>query len=130
MNGLENKKGVAYYEYDFAKHGGVQGDILVNGHGLPDGAVVDKGLVDVKDGVLSGGEATVAIGINSAGDLLAATAKANLATGDMLDTIPDGTAANVVRVSGPTNQLIFTVAAADLTAGRIVVALEYYITSE
>lgn len=128
MNGLENNKRVSYFEYDFAKHGGVVGDIVVNGNGIPKGALILDGIVDVKDAVLSGGAAELAITAESAGDILAATGKATLATDALLDTVPNGTAANAVRVSSALNSLTFSPSVADLTAGRVVVALDWVLT--
>ena len=128
MNGLENKKQTAYFEYDFSKHGGEVGDIEVPGNGIPKGAVIHIGGIHVKTAVTSGDAATVAIKALTSADILAATGKASLALNDLLDTVPDGTAANAIRVTSNITALTFTVAVADLTAGKIAVALDYWVT--
>jgi hypothetical protein len=128
MNGLENKKQVAYFEYDYSKHGGAQGDISVAGNGIPKGAIITSGVIHTKTAVLSGGAATVAIKALSAADILAATAKASLSLNALLDVVPDGAATNMIRVTSNITALTFTVADADLTAGKIAVALEYVVT--
>lgn len=128
--GLEPKKDVAYFEYDFSKHGGAVGDITVEGDALPAGALIDIGKVHVKTACTSGGSATVVITALSSGDIMASTAVASLSANALLDTEPDGTAANMIRTTSNLTSLTFTIGTAALTAGKIAVALEYYITSE
>lgn len=127
-NGLETRKGVAVFEYDFAKHGGAVGDITVDPKLLPIGAIVTSGVIHVKTAVLSSGAATVALKLVGANDVLAATGKASLTLNALLDTVPVGTAATMIRCTAAT-QLTVTVAAAALTAGKIAVALEYMVTA-
>lgn len=126
--GLENAKKVKYWEYDFSKEGGAVGDITLRGGYLPAGAIVTSGVVHVQTAVTSGGAATVALKLASAGDVLAATAKGSLTANALIDTVPDGTAANMIRLTANA-QLTATVAVAALTAGKIVVALEYVVTT-
>jgi len=125
--GLENKKEVAYFEYDFAKEGGAVGDITLRGAQLPKGAIIKEGIVDVETAVVSGGAATIALKLNSAGDVLAATGKASFSLNATLDVVPDGTAANSVKLTA-NKRLAATVAVAALTAGKFTVALEYVVT--
>ena len=128
-SGLEPKKNVAYFEYDFSKHGGAVGDISVGGDAIPAGAIITGGAVHVKTAITSGGASTVAITALSAGDILAATAKASLSLNALLATVPVPQTANTwLRLASNLTALTFTPAVAALTAGKIVVALEYFIT--
>jgi hypothetical protein len=127
--GLENAKKVAYFEYDFAKHGGAVGEITVKGNPIPAGAIIKEGLIHVKTAVTSSLAATVQIKALSADDILASTAKATLALNALVATVPVGTAASAIRVTSAITGLVFTVGTGDLTAGKIVVALEYIVTA-
>lgn len=126
--GLENNKRVAYFEYDYDKEGGAVGDITLDrGDKLPEGAIVTSGVVHSQTAVTSGGSATIALKLNSSGDVLAATAISNFTANALLDVVPDGTASNMVRISSA-KYLTMTIATAALTAGKFVVALEYVMT--
>ena len=129
LQGLENAKKVKYFEYDFSKEAGAVGDITLRGGYLPEGAIVLDGKVHVQTALTSGGAATVALKLQSAADVLAATAIASLSLNAILDTVPDGTAANAVRLTAK-RQLVATVATETLTAGKFVVAVEYIVTTE
>lgn len=124
--GLEASKRVAYYEYDFAVEGGAVGDITLRGPGLPAGAIITDGKIHVITAVTSGGAATAALKIESAEDVLAATAKATLAINAILDVVPVRTAATSIRVTANGKKPVMTVATAALTAGKMIVALEYF----
>lgn len=113
-------------ELDFDKDGGAVGDIILRGDALPAGAVVTSGVVDVQTSVTSGGSATVALAIEGAADVLVSTAIASLGVG-LVDVVPDGAATNMLKTT-TTRNLVASVAVADLTAGKLVVALEYFIT--
>lgn len=110
--------------YDFTVHGGVIGDNTLDLK-LPDNAIVYGGLIDVVTAPTSGGSATVALKIEGAADLLAATAIASV-TGQ-LDTVPDGTATNAVKLTEE-RTLTMTVATAALTAGKFNIFLNYFIS--
>ena len=127
--GLATSKGVAYFEYDFSKHGGAVGAITVSGDVIPEGAIITSGIHHITEAVTSGGSATVAVKALSSEDLLAATAKASLTLNALIDTVPDGAAANMIRVTSNITALTYTVAVAALTAGKIVTALEYVVTA-
>lgn len=124
--GLEPAKRVAYYEYDFAKDGGAVGEITLRGPGLPEGAVVTDGKIHVKTAVTSGGSATVALHLLTAADVLTATAKASLSLNAILDVVPVRTAATSILNTTAGTKLKATVAVAALTAGKFIVALEYF----
>jgi hypothetical protein len=124
--GLGAVKRVAYFEYDFARDGGVVGDISLRGEGLPKGAIVTDGKIHVLTAVTSGGAATVALRIVGANDTLTATAKASLSLAAILDIVPVRTAATSILVATEGTGMVATVATAALTAGKFIVAVEYY----
>lgn len=126
--GLENAKKVAYAEYDFAKEGGAIGDITLRGANIPNGAIVTSGVIHVLTALTSGGSATIAIRVNGTADMRAATAVATYSLNALLDTVPDGAATNMVRLTA-NRDIVATVAVAALTAGKMVVALEYVMTT-
>lgn len=128
-SGLFSHKNVAYFEYDFAKHGGAVGEITVPGDVIPEGAIIKEGLVHVKAAVTSGGSATLQIKALTTDDILASTAEAGLTLNALLATVPVGLAASSIRVTSDIIALVFTVGTAALTAGKIVVALEYIVTA-
>jgi hypothetical protein len=123
--GLEPTKQVAYFEYDFARDGGAVGDITLRGDSLPNDAIITSGMIHVKTACTSGGSATVALKVESANDIRAATAVASLSANAVLDVVPVGTAATAVRTTANGRQVVATIAVAALTAGKIVVSLEY-----
>lgn len=126
MEGLAPYKRVAEFRYDFAKHGGAVGDIVLD-ELLPKGAIVTDGMIHVTTAVLSGGSATVALKLLGTEDILAATAKATLALNAKIDAVPDGTSANMIRCTAATG-LTVTIATAALTAGAFTCWLEYYLS--
>ena len=127
MSALENRKYVVQAEYDFSKDGGAVGAVALRGGALPAGAVITSGVVDVQTAVLSGGAATIAIRVENAADILAVTGKADLTVGQ-LDVKQDGAATNMIKTTA-NNGITATIGGAAITAGRFVVALEYFITS-
>jgi len=127
MNPLENRKRVAVFEYDFAKDGGAIGDIELRGGDIPNGALVDFGLIDVITACTSGGSATLAVKLVSAGDIKAATAVASWSLNATLATTAVGTAATTVKTAAR-KVPVLSIAVAALTAGKFRVALEYTVT--
>lgn len=123
--GLEPTKRVAYFEYDFSVDGGVIGDLTLRGDSFPEGAVITGGMVHVKAACVGGASASVSLKVESAADVMAATAMAGMVTNALLDVEPDGTAANAVRTTENGRKVVATIATAALTAGKFVVALEY-----
>lgn len=121
---LENKIGQCVVEYDFAKDGGAIGSITLRGPDIPSGAIVDFGLIDVVTACTSGGSATLALTLVSAGDIKAADAVANWTLAATLATVPVGTAATAVKTTAR-KKLVLTIAVAALTAGKFRVALRY-----
>ena len=83
---------------------------------IPDNAIVIQGFVDVITAVTSDGDATVAIHLATAADLLAATAKANLTLAAQLPMA--AVIAAPIKLSAE-KAITVTVGAAALTAGKI-----------
>lgn len=110
--------------YDFAANGGAVGDIVLSSQ-LPPGAVILTGFVDVLTAPTSGGAATVALKVEGAADILAATAIGSLTLGRK-SIIPNGAGVNAVKTTVARN-ITVTVATAALTAGRFVVSLWYVV---
>lgn len=123
---LDSRKGLAVFEYDFAKHGGAQGAITVGPKLLPRGAIVTQGIIHVKTALVGSG-ATVALNVLTSEDVLAATAITSFTLNALLDVVPVGTAATSFRCTAAA-QLTVTIATADLTAGKFAVALDYVCT--
>ncbi len=124
--GLSPKKRVAYFEYDFNRDSGAVGDITLRGNSLPEDAIITKGMIHLKTALTSGGSATIALKVEGVADTRAATAVATWQTNALLDVVPAGTAATAIRTTVAGRQVVMTVATADLTAGKFIVALEYY----
>ena len=83
---------------------------------IPDNAIVIQGFVDVIEAVTSNGDATVAIHLANANDLLSATGKASLTLAAQLPMA----AVNAAPVKLSAEKAItVTVGAAALTAGKI-----------
>lgn len=114
----------ATFRYDFAKHGGAQGDIVLSDDSIPDDAIIWNGIIEVKTS-LAGSGATVALKVSSSEDVLAATAITSMTAGDMLDAVCDGTAANAIKLAAA-GTVTATIATADLTAGVFDVKLLYF----
>lgn len=126
LNGLKNKKNIAYFEYDFSRHGGAVGDIALSGDDFPIGAVIDIGKIYVNTEVTSGGAATVALKVNATNDTFNAGTISDFTAGAIIDTTLNGVATNCITVTSADVGLTLTVAAAALTAGKFTVGLEYY----
>lgn len=120
--------------YDFAVSGGAISTIhLKDANGdtlsIPTNAVVLSAHVDVVTAPTSAGSATIALKIQSAGDLKAATAFDNAYFGTGLHaTTLDGAAANMIKTTAARNVDI-VIAAAALTAGKINVIVEYIVSA-
>jgi hypothetical protein len=109
---------------DFSLVGGAVGDLAV-GITLPIKAIVRRVFFDVVTPPTSGGSATIAFKVQSAGDLKAALAIASW-TG-IVAGIPDGTTATMIKATAE-RQVYATVATAALTAGKIKVFVDYVVS--
>lgn len=124
---VESRKYTAYFEYDFAKDGGAVGDIPLRGPVLTAGAIIRSGVIKVSTGVTSGGAATAGIGAKVAEDILADGVVTGLTVG-LHDVVPVDSATTSVELTA-NGGLTMTVGTAALTAGKLVVCLDYYLPS-
>jgi hypothetical protein len=127
---VDKKVQVMKAKYDFAVQGGAIGSVnLVDVDGkdavLPNKAIIKQVIFDVITAPTSGGSATIAFTANSAADMKAALAIASW-TG-IVAGIPVGTAATSIKLTAQ-RTLTATIATAALTAGKINVFVEYYIS--
>lgn len=133
--------------YDFAIHGGAVGAIPLRVR-VPSGAIVVNSFVHVLTAPESAGSATIAITLESAGDILAATAfdaapfdgtlglgRARYTPGlrapdigDLPVEIDDSAAASFV-VTTAEREITLAIGTAALTAGRINVFLQYFLNT-
>jgi len=131
-SGLENKKRTAYFTYDFAKHGGAVGNIDLHGDGIPNGAVINNGVIHVRTALTTSSNAatTVALKAIAANDIFSAASAASIfKLNSLVATVPVGTAASSKRVTSNISKLVMTVVTPALTAGKFTVALDYWITA-
>jgi len=123
---LSGKHREANFLYDFAKHGGAIGDILVGPKVLPPQAIITSGIIRVVTAPV-GTNATIALKLVGSEDILAATAITSFTLDALLDVVPVGTAATSVLTTAYT-QLTVTIATTALTAGKFHVALRYFLS--
>ena len=128
-SGVENNVRVSYFQWDFAKHGGTIGAITVYGDGIPANGWIIDAKVRVNTGLVGSG-ASMAIMAVGAGDVLAATAITSLTLNDVLQGVPDmATVAHSIVLGSAINSLTFTPSAANITAGKITVALMWVLSA-
>lgn len=109
--------------YDFAVDGGATGTIVLRGDNtIPAGSVITGGYIDIETAALSG-TGTIAVQVEGAGDILAATAQAGLTTGRK-SIVPAGTGATTVKTT-VTRSVAIVIATAAFTAGKFRVVLFY-----
>lgn len=117
---------IARAQYSFASEGGAVGDIGL-GVTLPDNAIVVGGMIETTTTCTSGGSATIALKLNSGGDLSAAAAiSGGAGQAGVHDIIPDNTGSTAVKLTAA-RELTLTVATAALTAGVLNVWLRYFV---
>lgn len=130
---ISSKLGCLKGTYDFAKQGGAVGSFNLLGDddevvSLPAGALVLNAILFAKTACASGGSATMSLEVESAADLLAATAVASFSSAAKLQGVPDfGTLADSVLTTAVRN-LVFKVAVAALTAGKVECYVFYVLT--
>ena len=97
---------------------------------IPSGAIVTKAFYQVKTGFTSasGNTGTIALSVVSANDLKTATAvsDASYSGAGFNAGVPDGTTTNMIGLTAE-KELTATVAVAALTAGKLVLFVEYFI---
>lgn len=134
---VNQSKNVMKCVYDFAVLGGATGSVgLLDDQGnaavLPKGALISNVQAFVVTAPLSTGSATVALKLLTAADLLSAVAIASLSINKSFTGVPlAGAASATSTFVGPVTavtgtQVSATIATAPLSAGKIMVHLEYY----
>lgn len=116
--------------WDFDDDGGTVAGTPVSLTGrLPNNAVVTRGYYEVVTAV-TGGASSIALGINTddTNGLLGATAIGTAGTAAFHDLIQDGALANFSTKTTASRAIEFDVTGADLTAGRMVIFLEYVVS--
>jgi len=115
------------FEYDFAIDGGAVGTIAIPGIPIPPNCLIKSGSIWVKDAATSGtSTGTIAFEIVAASaDILAATIVTSLTANALLDVVPDGTAANMIRTTDHVTAISGIIAVEALTAGKICVQLDW-----
>lgn len=114
--------------YDFAVDGGAIGTISLrsaedsNGNAIPAGSVVVSGYVDIETACLSG-SGTMALQVEGAADLLAASLQAALTTGRK-SIVPVATGATAVKTT-VARSLTLVIATGAFTAGKLRVVVFY-----
>ena len=120
---------VARGDYSFTVDGGAVSTIALTGAALiPAGAIITRGFIEVTTALTSGGAATIAVQVEAAGDICAATAVASWTAGrkNILPAMTSGslTAATMVKTT-VARDISIVVTAATLTAGVFKVVLFY-----
>lgn len=124
VGGAYGRKIPAMATYSFAIHGGVVGDIALTSDVIPAGAVLIESMIDV-DTVLTGATATVALKVESAGDVQATAAISGApwsSTGAKRGTL---TATSTPFKTTAARSIVATVATANLTAGVFQIVVWY-----
>lgn len=116
-------------DYSFAVDGGAISTIaLTSGLPIPAGAIITDGFIEILTALTSGGAATIALQVEAAGDIAAATAVATWSLGrkNVLPAKTSGsvTAATSVKTTAA-RDISAVIAAAALTAGVFKVVLNY-----
>lgn len=103
-------------------------DDLGNPATLPKGAIVTRTYWNAVTAVTSSGSATLAFDLLTAGDMLAATAKATLSLAALGEGIQDGTVTHFLQCTADTIPTA-TVATAALLLGKVNFFIEYVISN-
>lgn len=118
-------------EYDFAVDGGAIGSITLRGVGaaagpIPNGAVVYDGYLEVLTPFTTGSAATMALQVEGAGDLVAATvvSGAPYSTTGQKSLVPTGAGANAVKTTASRSPAA-VIATGTVTAGKCRLVLMY-----
>jgi hypothetical protein len=123
--GVRGARKTAVGLYDFATEGGAVGAITLRGDTVPSGAIIIDALIQVDTALTSGGSATVAVKVESANDILTATAYGSSpwsSTGAKRATL---TATSAPVTTTAARSIVATVATAALTAGAFKVIVTY-----
>lgn len=123
---VANRTTVVKVTYDFSVSGGAIGTINLSALNakIPSGAILRQCGVNVLTTVTSGGSATLAFGMNSSTDILAASAYTSFTSTAMIATNPTGATASWIKASAD-RRLTLTIGTAALTAGKLDVYCDY-----
>jgi len=110
--------------YDYSVDGGAIGSVDLTTEEIPANALILGGFIEVDTAPTSQGAATVAVSVESAGDIVSAAAisGAPWSTTGFKDIAPDFTGSSVIRTTEP-RKITASVAVAALTAGVFDVVL-------
>lgn len=128
---IQHQKGCTRARYDFATSGGAVGTIaLLDGEGLPvklpNKAIITNAIIDVITQPTSASTPTIAITVQSANDILTATAIASLTTGVKQGT-PANTVGTAIKMTAE-NSVSAVIAGTTLTAGKFMVLIDYVVS--
>lgn len=110
---------VAYGTWSAAL-GGTSGKSYLVGITLPTKSIIRKVFTDPITNPLT----NVSFGVSTAGDLKSVT---STWTG-LADGTPDGTAANMVKVTSPSNQIFASITGSTATSGKIRIFVDYVLS--
>ena len=110
--------------YDFGVSGGKIGSYTLTSNVIPQGAHVTDVIVDIATGITStGGTGTVALTLQTAGDLLAAV-DADTISGLVQGIPTSGTASTYIKTTADRN-IVLNIATANLLTGKFTVYAKY-----
>lgn len=119
-------------EYDFAVDGGAVSQITLRGSGalgagVPNGAVITGGYVEVDTVLTSGGAATAGVDLEATSDIVASgvISGAPWSSTGRKSVIPAGTGLTSVKTTTGTRSIKLSIGVAALTAGKFRVVLFY-----
>lgn len=117
-------------EYDFAVDGGAVSTITLRGSGalgagVPSGAVITGGYVEVDTVLTSGGAATAGVDLEGTSDIVASgvISAAPWSSTGRKSVIPAGTGVTSVKTTTATRSIKLSIGVAALTAGKFRVVL-------
>jgi len=120
--------------YDFATDGGAIGTVTLRGGALPDNAIIDRAWYEVTTTFTSATDAaTIGLGVatDDATGIVAATAisgMGNIWDAGIQAAIDPSTVADFTTKTTAARDIIATVAVEDLTAGALVLHIEYSVS--
>lgn len=130
---IKNKLHIQEYVYDFSVDGGAVSTIdlsaKANKEPLPDKAFVKNAYAQVVTACTSGGAATVSFGNSS--DVNVYSNNTTIAVAALTaNSAHDGAVAFFVASAANLRDVTMTIGTAALTAGKIVLVVEYFLSSE
>jgi hypothetical protein len=126
---------IATYVYDFDKHGGAQGDIVMDGPTLPKPCIITKAwaIAQTAPTEAGGPTAKITLEVKAADDLINSEAIATFAVDTPVALIPVGSAATMITMNTDgvdERRVQISIESADLTAGKIYVYVYYILPTK